>query len=87
MPTRSTVSTGKWDDDAMGLMILAGAETSLVLTFLLVATVGLTVWEAYEQDFDRKTLTWWVLLVLLIHVIGYVALRVVVASRAKGDRA
>jgi hypothetical protein len=60
----------------MGLMILADAEGSIVLLLLLFAALGLTYWEARERDFDRRLTTWWMLLVLLIHVIGYIALRV-----------
>jgi len=69
----------------MGLMILAGAETSLVLMLLLLAGLALTAWEAHEQQMDRKTATWWMLLVLLIHVVGYVAMRIFVAVRSNNQ--
>ena len=55
---------------------MADAEGSIVLLLLLFAALGLTYWEARERDFDRRLTTWWMLLVLLIHVIGYIALRV-----------
>lgn len=60
----------------MGLMILAGAETSLVLTLLLVAALGLTFWETRELKLDWQRTLWWMLLVVLVHVFGYLALRV-----------
>ncbi len=69
----------------MGLMILAGAETSVVLTLLLFAAVGLAVWETREQKLDLQTSAWWVLLVLLVHVLGYLALRVWVWNRSRGE--
>ena len=65
----------------MGLMILADAEGSVVLLLLLFAALGLTYWEAREREFDRRLTTWWMLLVVLIHVIGYIALRVWLMSR------
>ncbi len=65
----------------MGLMILADAGGSVVLLALLLAALGLTYWETREREFDRAHTTWWMLLVVLIHVIGYVALRVWLFSR------
>ncbi len=60
----------------MGLMILAGAETSAVLSLLLLAALGLTYWETRELQLDWRNTLWWMLLVALIHVFGYLALRV-----------
>ncbi len=65
----------------MGLMILADAGGSVVLLALLLAALGLTYWETREREFDRAHTAWWMLLVVLIHVIGYVALRVWLLSR------
>lgn len=65
----------------MGLMILADAEGSVVLWLLLFAALALTYWEAREREFDRRLTTWWMLLVVLIHVIGYIALRVWLMTR------
>ena len=59
----------------MGLMIVAGAEQSAVLWILLAAGVGLTWWECREQQLDRRLTTWWMLLVVLVHIPGYLALR------------
>ncbi len=61
----------------MGLLLLFGAQTSGVLWLLLFAAVGLTLWEAKDLNLDRKTTAWWVLLVfVLAHVLGYLAMRV-----------
>ncbi len=36
----------------MGILWLMGAQQSAVLLLLLVAALGLTWWEARQQDFD-----------------------------------
>ena len=36
----------------MGILWLMGAQQSTVLFLLLVAALGLTWWEARQQDFD-----------------------------------
>lgn len=59
----------------MGLMILAGAEQSGVLWILLTIAMGLTWWEARDQELDRRLTLWWILLVALVHIPGYLALR------------
>lgn len=69
----------------MGLMIVAGAETSVVLTLLLIAALGLTFWETRELQLDKRMTLWWLLLVVLIHVPGYLALRVWGFSRRRAD--
>ncbi len=58
----------------MGLMILADAEQSVALLLLLLAGLGLTFWETRTQRLEWRQTAWWLLLVLLIHVIGYLAL-------------
>lgn len=65
----------------MGLMILFGAQRSVVLWGLLIAALGLTVWEVKEQGFDRRQSAWWLLLVVMAHAVGYLALRAFVAVR------
>ena len=69
----------------MGLMILAGAETSAVLMMLLVASLGLTFWEARELELDWRMTLWWMLLVVLVHVFGYLALRVWGFNRRRAE--
>lgn len=62
-------------------MLLFGAERSVVLWLLLAGALSLTIWETRDQSFSRRTTAWWFLLVTLIHVLGYIALRVVAAVR------
>lgn len=61
----------------VGLMLLFGAQRSVVLWLLLAAALGLTFWETRERGYDRRLTIWWLTLVALVHVIGYLALRVV----------
>lgn len=65
----------------MGLMILLGREDLLILWLLLLAAVGLTLVETRELRLDVRTTVWWILLVALTHVLGYLALRVWAARR------
>lgn len=67
----------------MGVMLLFGAERSVVLWVTLGLALVLTVWEVWEQEFSRRLSLWWVLLVLLTHVPGYLGLRAWVAYRAR----
>ena len=69
----------------MGLLILIDAQESVVLWILLAATLGLTYWETRERGLDRRHTTWWLLLVFLIHVLGYIALRVWLVVRDRGS--
>lgn len=67
----------------MGLMLLFGAQRSVVLWLLLLAALALTMWETRDLGLNLKSTVWWLMLVVLIHVVGYLALRVfgVVANR------
>lgn len=65
----------------MGLMILFGAQRSVVLWVLLAAAIVLTIWEVKEQGFDRRRSIWWLLLVVMTHVVGYLALRIYAVIR------
>lgn len=67
----------------VGLMMLFGAERSVVLWALLVAALGLTYWETREQSFGTRATAWWLLAVTLVHVPGYLALRIFVAARQR----
>lgn len=58
----------------MGLLILADADQSVVLWVLLLPLLGLTFWETRTQRLEWKQTVWWLLLVLLTHVPGYLAL-------------
>tara|TARA_Y100001949_G_scaffold119926_1_gene101990 strand:+ start:710 stop:904 length:195 start_codon:yes stop_codon:yes gene_type:complete len=63
-----------------------GAHQSGVFFLLLLAVLGLTWWEARQQDFDRRLTFWWISVVGMTHVLGYLALRVWVASSERRDR-
>ena len=60
----------------MGLMMLADATESTVLWLFLLAALGLTYWECRDRHFENKITRWWLLLVLLTHVPGYIILRI-----------
>ena len=63
-----------------------GAHQSGVFFLLLLAVLGLTWWEARQQDFDRRLTFWWISVVGMTHVLGYLGLRVWVASSERRDR-
>ena len=63
-----------------------GAHQSGVFFLLLLAVLGLTWWEARQQDFDRRFTFWWISVVGMTHVLGYLALRAWVASSERRDR-
>jgi|TARA_B100000678_G_scaffold9933_1_gene8136 hypothetical protein len=63
-----------------------GAHQSGVFFLLLLAVLGLTWWEARQQDFDRRLTFWWISVVGMTHVLGYLALRAWVASSERRDR-
>ena len=65
---------------------LDGAHQSGVFLLLLLAVLGLTWWEARHQDFDRRLTLWWISVVGMTHVLGYLALRAWVASSERRDR-
>lgn len=62
--------------------MLFGAQRSVVLWLLLVLALGLTYWETREQRFSARTSAWWLLLVTLTHVLGYIGLRAFLAMRS-----
>ena len=63
-----------------------GAHQSGVFFLLLLAVLGLTWWEARQQGFDRRLTFWWISVVGMTHVLGYLALRAWVASSERRDR-
>ena len=63
-----------------------GAHQSGVFFLLLLAVLGLTWWEARQQDFDRRLTLWWISVVGMTHVLGYLALRAWVANRDRRSR-
>ena len=62
---------------------MMGAQQSAVLFVLLLAAIGLTWWEARQQDFDRRLTFWWISVVGMTHVLGYLALRLWVTFRER----
>ncbi len=70
----------------MGLLIVVDwvseggseASQSVVLWILLAAAVGLTVWECRERGYRVHVMLWWVSVVAITHVLGYIVLRFLV---------
>ena len=70
----------------MGLLIVVDwvseggseASQSVVLWILLAAAVGLTVWECRERRYRVHVMLWWVSVVAITHVLGYIVLRFLV---------
>lgn len=50
-----------------------------IMWLVLVGALGLTYWEAREQELPMKLTLWWLSLVFFIHVLGYIAMRIWVA--------
>jgi hypothetical protein len=63
----------------MGLLLLFEATGNPIMWLTLLVAVGLTYWEVREHRFSTKAQMWWVLLVLLFHVPGYLVLRLTTA--------
>lgn len=62
----------------MGLMIVVGeARQSVVLWLLLLVALLMTLWECRERGYRLKVTLWWMSLVAITHVIGYIVLRLV----------
>lgn len=59
----------------MGLMLLAGLENALPMWLLLAGAIGLTITEGIERKLGVIPTMWWVFLVALTHVIGYLGMR------------
>ena len=54
-----------------------------VMWLILLGALGLTYWEAREQEYERKLTLWWLSLVFLLHVPAYIAMRIWVAVQRK----
>ena len=65
---------------AMLLFVLTGQIPPILLVALVIC-VYLTVWDLRSEDMDFQVKAWWVLLVLLTHVLGYLVFRVWIAHR------
>ncbi len=64
--------------------MLLGAEGSGVMLLTLVGAAGLTYWDCRSNELSWRSTAWWVSLVLLLHVVGYGALRLWLATRSDG---
>ena len=68
----------------MGLLIVLGwlsdgnPGNSIALWILLAGAVGLTFWECRERGYRLKITLWWISLVAITHVLGYIVLRFLV---------
>jgi hypothetical protein len=65
---------------AMLLFVLTGQVPPILLVALGIC-LYLTVWDLWSEDLEFMQKAWWVLLVLLTHVIGYLVFRVWLARR------
>jgi general stress protein CsbA len=65
---------------AMLLFVLT-AQVPPVLLVALVICIYLTVWDLRDEDMEFTHKAWWVLLVVLTHVIGYLVFRLWLAHR------
>jgi hypothetical protein len=65
---------------AMLLFVLTGQVPPILLIALGIC-IYLTVWDLWSEDLEFMQKAWWVLLVLLTHVIGYLVFRVWLARR------
>ena len=70
----------------MGILWLLEAHQSGFLFLLLLAAIGLTFWEARQQGFDRRLTLWWISVVGMTHVLGYLARRASVAAKERRGR-
>lgn len=55
-----------------------------IMILVLLVAIYLTVWDLWNEDMPFLTKAWWVLLVFLLHVIGYLIFRVFIAARRRG---
>lgn len=65
----------------MGLIMLLDAAGNGILWLALVGALGLTYWDCRSSGMSWRTTLWWMSLVLLIHAVGYLALRMWLFSR------
>jgi hypothetical protein len=69
----------------MILFVLLG-HTPLILLVTLIGALYLTWFELRDEPLDKQVKLWWYLLVLLTHVPGYLALRIWLVFRRRGER-
>ena len=69
----------------MGLLMLLDGVGSGVLLLALVGAVALTVWDCKARDMPLKQTLWWASLTLLLHVLGYLILRIWLLANPRTD--
>jgi hypothetical protein len=65
---------------AMLLFVLTGQVPPILLVALGIC-IYLTVWDLRNEDLEFTHKAWWVLLVLITHVLGYLVFRIWVGQR------
>ena len=69
------------------IVFLILGYTPVILLVCLIGVVYLAWVELRREDLDQQVKLWWVLLVLLTHVPGYIALRIWLVLRRRRDGA
>ncbi len=65
----------------MGLIMLLDAGGNGILLLTLLGALVLTYWECRTNELTWRSTLWWLSLVLLVHVVGYIALRLWLLGR------
>lgn len=65
----------------MGLIMLLDAGGNGILLLTLLGALVLTYWECHTNEMTWRSTLWWLSLVLLVHVVGYIALRLWLLGR------
>ncbi len=69
----------------MGLLMLLDGVGGGVLLVALVGALGLTLWDCKARSLPLKQTLWWMSLTLLLHVLGYLLLRIWLAVNPQPD--
>ena len=77
-PPRARRGPASGPADRLRLAERTNPGNSIVLWILLAGAVGLTFWECRERGYRLKITLWWVSLVAITHVLGYIVLRFLV---------
>lgn len=68
----------------MGLLLLLDGVGSGVLLITLLGALTLTIWDCRTNNIAGKQTAWWFSLTLLLHILGYLLLRVwLLANRSE----
>lgn len=69
----------------MALLMLLDGVAGGVLLLALAGAIALTVWDCKARDLPLKQTLWWASLTLLLHVLGYIILRVWLLANPRAD--